>query len=113
ELGARVRELAGSDVYDALYPRGQYDAEAAQRRLTRTEICQPAMAALGIAMAEKLASFGLRPDVVLGHSLGEFAAAAIAGKISPREAVQLVARRGELMNALGLDDNGAMLAVMA
>ncbi|MBL8957036.1 MAG: aminotransferase class I/II-fold pyridoxal phosphate-dependent enzyme [Myxococcaceae bacterium] len=113
ELAARVRELAGAEVHDALYPRAPFDAEAAQKHLTRTEICQPAMAALGIAMAERLMAFGLKPDVVLGHSLGEFAAAAIAGKISPREAVQLVARRGALMNELGLDDNGQMLAVMA
>jgi len=113
ELSERVRELAGDAVHDALYPKAPYDPEAAQRHLTRTEICQPAMAALGIAMAERLMSFGLTPDVVLGHSLGEFAAAAIAGKISPQEAVQLVAKRGQLMNELGLDDNGQMLAVMA
>ncbi len=118
ELAARVRELAGDAIHDALYPkalldRQPYDPEAAQRHLTRTEICQPAMAALGIAMAERLMSFGVKPDVALGHSLGEFAAAAIAGKITPAEAVQLVAKRGQLMNELGLDDNGQMLAVMA
>ncbi len=113
ELARRVRELAGDAIHDALYPRAPFDPVAAQKHLTRTEICQPALAAVGIAMGEKLLSFGLKPDVVLGHSLGEFAAAAIAGKLTPQEAVQLVARRGQLMNELGLEDNGQMLAVMA
>ncbi|MBK7861285.1 MAG: aminotransferase class I/II-fold pyridoxal phosphate-dependent enzyme [Archangiaceae bacterium] len=113
ELAARVRELAGDEVHDALYPKAPYEPEAAQQQLTRTEICQPAMAALGIAMGERLMALGLQPDVVLGHSLGEFAAAAIAGKLTAKEAVNLVAKRGQLMHALGLDDNGAMLAVMA
>jgi 8-amino-7-oxononanoate synthase len=110
---ARVLELAGPEVFSALYPKSPYDPEAAQRHLTRTEICQPAMAALGIATGELLASFGLKPDVALGHSLGEFAAAAIGGMLDAKDAVKLVSRRGERMNALGLKDNGAMLAVMA
>ena len=53
------------------------------------------------------------PELTLGHSLGEFAAAATSGMLPGADAVKLVARRGQLMNELGLKDPGAMLAVMA
>ena len=109
----RVEALGGKQIIDALNPRSPYSAEAAQRHLTQTEICQPAMAALSVALTELLASFGVIPDVVLGHSLGEFVAASAAGMLTGEDAVKLVARRGQLMSELKLTDTGAMLAVMA
>ncbi|MBX7098430.1 MAG: aminotransferase class I/II-fold pyridoxal phosphate-dependent enzyme [Myxococcaceae bacterium] len=118
-----ARHLDGSDraardatqvsLLGALYPAPGADLAKAQRELTRTSVCQPAMAALGIALGEWLVSLGVKPAAVLGHSLGEFAAASVAGMLSPAEAVALVARRGALMDGLGLKDPGAMLAVMA
>jgi acyl transferase domain-containing protein/7-keto-8-aminopelargonate synthetase-like enzyme/NAD(P)-dependent dehydrogenase (short-subunit alcohol dehydrogenase family) len=110
---AAVKAEAGFSLLNALYPPAGTDPAAAQANLTRTEICQPAMAALGIAMGELLRECNVVPAVTLGHSLGEFAAASVAGMFPGADAVKLVAERGQLMNELGLTDPGAMLAVMA
>jgi acyl transferase domain-containing protein/7-keto-8-aminopelargonate synthetase-like enzyme len=113
ELDAAAKEAAGCSIVEALYPKDRSNLVSAQSHLTRTEVCQPAMAALGLALSEFLGTLGVVADVALGHSLGEFAAAASGGMLSAEDAVRLVARRGQLMNALKLDDPGAMLAVMA
>ncbi len=114
-LRARLNEYgraSGVDMLGALYPPAGADLAAAQAQLTRTEVCQPVMAALGLALSELLKELNVVPAVVLGHSLGEFAAAAAGGMVSPTEAVNLVAKRGSLMASLPLADPGAMLAVM-
>ncbi|HEV8323184.1 MAG TPA: aminotransferase class I/II-fold pyridoxal phosphate-dependent enzyme [Myxococcota bacterium] len=91
---------------------GTAEAQAAEARLTATEVCQPVMAALGIALADLLDDLGVQPAVTVGHSLGEFAAAAAAGLLSGEDAVRFVARRGLAMRDLVLADPGAMAAVM-
>lgn len=113
QYDAAVKAEAGFSLLDALYPPAGSDPVKAQAYLTQTEICQPAMAALGLAMSALLRECNVLPDVTLGHSLGEFAAAASAGMLSGADAVKLVASRGRMMNELGLKDPGAMLAVMA
>lgn len=110
---AAVKADVGFSLLDALYPPPGTDPAAAQAHLTQTHVCQPAMAALGIAVGELLRECNVLPELTLGHSLGEFAAAATSGMLPGADAVKLVARRGELMNELGLTDAGAMLAVMA
>lgn len=110
---AAARAATQVGLLAALYPPAGSDEKAALQTLTQTQVCQPAMAALGIALGEWLRSLGVRPDFVLGHSLGEFAAASVAGMLPATEAVALVARRGQLMQTLPLKDCGAMLAVMA
>jgi acyl transferase domain-containing protein/7-keto-8-aminopelargonate synthetase-like enzyme len=112
-LDAAAQTDAGTSLLAALYPSEPFEPKAAQALLTRTEVCQPAMAALGLALGEWLKQLGVLPSVVLGHSLGEFVAASVAGMLPADETVRLVARRGQLMNKLGLKDPGAMLAVMA
>jgi 8-amino-7-oxononanoate synthase len=95
-----------------LYPEGG-DRAAHEEALKATEVCQPAMAALGLATAEFLAQAGVQPDLSLGHSLGEFPALSGAGALPAERAVRLVAERGQAMRDLGLDDPGTMAAVMA
>ena len=78
--------------------------------IDQTGNCQPALFALQYALTELLKSFGIVPGAVIGHSVGEYAAACAAGVFSLEDGIRLVCERGRLMQALPQD--GAMAAVL-
>jgi acyl transferase domain-containing protein/NADPH:quinone reductase-like Zn-dependent oxidoreductase len=80
-----------------------------ERRLEQTVNAQPALFAVGYALARLWQSWGIQPAAVLGHSVGEYVAACIAGVYSLEDGLRLIAARGRLMQGVG--GRGGMLAV--
>jgi myxalamid-type polyketide synthase MxaB len=79
--------------------------------IDRTAYAQPALFALEYALAELWRAWGVTPDVVLGHSVGEYAAACVAGAMSFEDGLAIVAERGRLMQAV--EPPGTMVALFA
>ena len=71
------------------------------------------MLATDIALTRLLAAYGIVPDMVMGHSLGEYGALVAAGALPFDDALEAVSARGREMASLAIEDNGAMAAVLA
>lgn len=99
-------ELKG-DLQSIVYPETGHEAEAALH-LKRPSIALPALFVSEYAMAKLWMAWGIKPQAMIGHSLGEYVAACLAGVLSLEEALSLVALRGRLFEKL---PRGAMLSV--
>ncbi len=84
-----------------------------EQQLLQTEITQPAVMASDLALTRLLAGYGVRPDMVMGHSVGEYGALMAAGALSFEATLEAVSARGREMASLDIADPGAMAAVMA
>jgi acyl transferase domain-containing protein/acyl carrier protein len=102
-----VRAESGIDIREVIYPERGREAEAGER-LMETEVTQPALYAVEYALARQWMEWGVKPEGMLGHSLGEYVAATVAGVMSWEEGARLMAIRGRLM---GEASEGAMVAV--
>jgi acyl transferase domain-containing protein len=91
------------DLRDVLYPHATQNQE-----LTQTAIAQPALFVIEYALAKLWMTWGVHPEAMIGHSIGEYVAATLAGVFSLEDALKLVATRGRLMQQ---QPAGAMLSV--
>jgi len=99
----------GLDLRSVLYPPATADKNAAADQLMQTSLTQPALFVVEYAMAQAWLSIGLKPQIMTGHSLGEYVAATLAGVFTLEDALHLLAMRGRLMQSL---PSGTMLAVV-
>ncbi len=117
-----LRPHLGLDLRDVLYPREQRTKNKEQSTdqpdpspisnlqspLDQTQYAQPALFVVGYALAQLWMEWGIHPQVMIGHSVGEYLAACLAGVFSLEDGLALVAMRGRMMQQL---DAGTMLAV--
>jgi len=97
----------GCDLRDYLYPKPG-EMEEARRRMKRTSVGLPALFAVEYAMAKRLERWGIKAEAMIGHSLGEYVAACLAGVFSLEDVLKIVRLRGELFEEL---PKGGMVSV--
>ena len=107
ECAEVLRPLLGLDLRTILYPQPEHEEEAS-RQLKETFITQPALFVVEYALAQLWMQWGVAPKAMIGHSLGEYVAACLAGVFSRNEALRILSARARMMQDLPA---GAMLAV--
>ena len=105
---ALLLPIVGLDLRELMFAEGDA-VEAAAKRLNQTYITQPALFVISYAQARLWQSWGIEPQAMIGHSVGEYVAACLAGIFSLEDALMVVARRGKLIQDL---PGGSMLAVL-
>ena len=108
--------IIGQNLTDTLWSKpGETKEQIAAREaaIKKTEMTQPAVLTADIAMMRLLSSFGIKPDVVMGHSLGEYAAAVAAGIFDFENGLKAVCTRGKVMSEIKVEDNGKMASIAA
>lgn len=96
----------GFDLREVLYPAGA--TEEAEKKLAETYVTQPALFVIEHALAKLWMDWGIQPESMIGHSIGEYVAATLAGVFTLPDALKLVAARGRLMHGL---PRGSMIGV--
>jgi phthiocerol/phenolphthiocerol synthesis type-I polyketide synthase E len=104
-----LKPAVGHDLRRLLFPAASRRKDAAEA-LRDTKWAQPALFTIGYALSQLWISWGVEPRAMIGHSVGEYVAAVLAGVMSLEDALGIIARRGQLISALS---RGSMLAVMA
>ncbi|BAY91155.1 MULTISPECIES: type I polyketide synthase [unclassified Tolypothrix] len=102
-----LKPLLEIDLRSVIYPQPEQQ-ETAALQLQQTYITQPALFVIEYALAQLWMSWGINPSAMIGHSIGEYVAATVAGVFSLEDALLLVATRGKLIQQL---PSGTMLAV--
>ncbi|UJP04036.1 MAG: type I polyketide synthase, partial [Nitrosomonas sp.] len=96
------------DLHALLLPQNDEERSTAATRLEQTEVTQPALFVIEYALARLWMAWGVQPAAMIGHSIGEYVAACLAGVFTLEDALGLVAMRGSLLQQM---ESGAMLAV--
>lgn len=100
-----LKSHLGFDLRDVLYP-GDDQLEEATQKINQTFVTQPALFVTEYALAKQWMAWGVQPEAMIGHSIGEYVAACLAGVFSLEDALRLVAVRGRLIQDL---PSGSML----
>ena len=106
--------ILGRTLTSFIYTQGgEEEIQQAEKELKNTAITQPAMLTANVAILRVLRKYGVEPDMVIGHSLGEYAALVAADVLTFAEALEVVSARGREMTRIKVDDPGCMAAVSA
>ncbi|MGO4879184.1 amino acid adenylation domain-containing protein [Pedobacter psychrotolerans] len=103
---AIVHAQSGKDLRSVIFPDQEESSLA--KLLDQTEYTQPALFVIEYALVQLLKQWGIQPDLMIGHSIGEYVAACLSGLFSLEDTLSLVIKRGELMQKVAA---GAMLSI--
>ncbi|GJF15963.1 putative polyketide synthase [Mycolicibacterium cyprinidarum] len=104
-----VKDILPDPLLEVLFANDRETGGQAGERLRHTSFAQPALFAVEMGLARLWQSWGIEPDVVLGHSVGQYAAACVAGVFSLEDGARLMAERGRMFGSLPA--GGRMVAV--
>ncbi|MCH9667178.1 MAG: SDR family NAD(P)-dependent oxidoreductase [Actinomycetia bacterium] len=104
-----VDDMLTRPLLEVLFATDRHSGRQAGETLRHTSFAQPALFAVEMGLARLWQSWGIQPDVVLGHSVGQYAAACVAGVFSLEDGIRLIAERGRLFGSL--PEGGRMVAV--